>query len=782
MLATPLALLVGVAFGFAQPARWTTNVNNTLLWEGKPYMPVGLRIPGSPEAIKEAKAAGVGDVLIDLPADGEGWKAAIDAVRACGLRYMIAVSSAAPTAEVIAVEPEAYRIGPITAKLNASMRVPGGRDALVVVAVQRDSRIRWSKRIPIANGALPVACDEGAQAHVMLVYPRVLDLRAPDYWEGFDRRRDEILRCLRSNDLGSNFRGLVNPMGAVVSFPPKESQYVPTSPLFRLEFEAFLRQKYGSVATALKGWCIGTNDITAFADLAALVPLWSQSRGVPQLWNPQNDKLYPCDSGASAVWNDIRETLRNVAGRRYMQLVQSVHRVADVPVIQDWCGWNGPYEGGALGLDGIGASLSGGSVVELLDAGSRPASAMLRSLNHPFLAATQISGLSDEPGKVSIAQALTELEGMGVRAWFFRADTPAQRSAVANEAAQRAQDAGASEWQAKGLFYPEAARNPAAPSRVAGGFWWLPAPSGGNRIDYGSRYAGYVHIGPPQTYVAIWSKRDVHETTLRFASPKAVILKALDGSIPQTKVVKEGIRVTIGPEPLLVLGSDQIPIPEDALADTANGIDGLLTVESNRVDATGSERLYFNQTLKGFARDPAASFATLRAQLRRLALKAAPFAWIEAEACRDHDFSEIVASPGASADAALTLAQRIVAPVAPHRINFQVNCRKAEEREFWIGARLPVQARDKVTVRMGDYVLKLKEGPVSYYGDGFAWYRAGTMKMPAGQAKMSLQVEPGAELDIAVDVIVATPSTFAPDGPNMPLDWLPVPAPKKKGR
>src|SRR5690349_8134367 len=95
---TSLVCLLSLGFSTPETGAWSVNANNTLLWGGGPYIPIGLRVDGSPESIKAALDAGATDLIVELPANGAGWDEALALLNPSGARWFLAVSSAAPAA------------------------------------------------------------------------------------------------------------------------------------------------------------------------------------------------------------------------------------------------------------------------------------------------------------------------------------------------------------------------------------------------------------------------------------------------------------------------------------------------------------------------------------------------------------------------------------------------------------------------------------------------------------------------------------------------------------
>lgn len=757
-----LCLLVAAAL-VASPIQrpWKVTENNTLLWNDRPYMPVGLRIDGTPEAILLARAAGAKDVIVDLPADGAGWGPALKALDEAGLRYLIAISSLAPTSTGIAVEPQGYRVPGIAAPRRVELDIPGATSALVSFVTQRDGAIQFTKRVELPSGKLSMDVDpQNELEHVLLVYPNAHDLRVPDYWSGFDKRRDEILATLKEHR-PKGLRGIVNPMGTLLSFPGSETNFVPTNRLFRLELEAFLRFKYTSVQTAIRAWSLNINDLQSFTQLSRLVPLWSNTRGIPVLWDPDTDETVGCDSKKSAAWRDIQEVLRNTATRRYSRLVKAIQQVVDVPVLQEWTGWSGPYAAQESALTGVGMRMEGTSPASLVDSACRAAATVLRWTHPAWLVATDIQVDGVEKGEVLVADALTESASMGARGWFVRARTDEVRRAAIS--ATIGSDESLTSWRTMALLYPESAMNPAAPTRLPGGRWWLPSPASGNRIDLGNSYAAYRYTDGLQSFVAIWSIGAARKTTLRVTDPKKLVFETIDGSQTGAKIVKNSIELTLPTTPVILRGSDEIPIPQDAIDETAAAIADLLDKKGGG-SGLGEEQYRLADSLAAVERNPGGAFDALRQQLNRLNMAYGKYVWLEGEQCRETTFSEPLPVPGTSRNGALALKSRLASPPEGYFANYTPAARVEGVHEIWIAANIPPKHRSEVSLRIGDQVLKIQRGPVSLYAGGYGWYKMGDVSLVKGPIALQVAVDAREGADIALDAVVLIPDRFAPNG------------------
>lgn len=768
-----LAALLAVSLLAAPPVEraWRINEHNTLLWNEQPYLPVGLRIDGTPTAVAQAKAAGAKDVIVDLPADGTGWAATIRALEEAGLRYLIAISTAAPTCTGISVEPQGYRVPGITEPRRVELRIPGATSGLVALVTQRDGAVQMTDRVTMPEGNLSLDVDPKNQLeHVLLVYPLVQELRVPDYWLEFDRRRDELIQAIRANKPGPGLRGILNPMGSLLSFPGPDAQFVPTNRVFRMELEAFLRAKYTSLQTAIRAWSLSINDIQSFAALARCVPLWTAARGIPQLWDPDTGELVGVSSRGSSAWKDIQEVLRSTSARRYARLADAIRTVANVPVLQEWVGWSGPYSNPEPALDGVGMRMVGASPSSLVDSGCRAASTILRWRQPGWLIASSVVVEGQNQPDALLADALADAASMGARGWFVRATSDTLRRAAVS--ADVANDTTLPSWRPSALFYPEAAMNPAAPTRLPGGRWWLPSPASGNRVDLGSNYAAYRYSDGSENFVALWSIGTPRKTVLRLADAKRVVFETIDASQTGARVVKNTIELTVPTTPILLRGSDEIPVPQEAIEETVHDIETILEKLGPRA-GTGEEAYRLAEAIAAMERNPGGAFDAMRQQLTKLDIAHGNAVWVEGESTRDTNFSEPAAVTGVSKNAALTLRSRLASPPEGYYANYVPNARVEGMHELWVAANIPPKHRNGFTVRIGDQALRIQRGPVSLYASGYGWYKMGEISLIKGPIMIQVAVDSKEGAEVAIDVLLLAPDSFTPNGVFPPRAFPP---------
>lgn len=740
----------------APAAAWKVNDHHTLLWNDAPYIPVGVRIDGSEAAITQAKSAGITDALVKL-APNTDWSPAVKRLEAGGFKYMLAVDGVAPGAEGIAVQPQTYRVTGLTNSRKIEFNIPGATSALALLVTSRDSSVVKTSRVDTPGGKFSYDVDlSDSVEHVLLIYPLLTTQSRPDYWERFDLQRDTLLIALKKANLGPGFRGLVNPMGDYVTLSG-EGSFVPTSPYFKMEFRRYLEERYRNIETAQRAWSLSVNDLETFDDLARLVPLWSGSRGVPYLWDPKTDKQYKCSSKICSYWGDLQAVINEASARRFDRLVSAIRQIVDAPVVQEWRGWNAPYEAAKPSLTGVGIKGRGTTPSEIADTAARGASSLLRWTSKGWLVATDID-TGEKSESAALGNALGDLSAMGARGFFFRTAHPEW---LAGEA--RTADLSLSDWSPTPLFYPESAANPASPQRLPAGRYWLPSPGGGNRVDLGSLFYAYRYTERGKAFTALWTANGTGRVRLRMLEGKTAKFVTIDGSDPKVKYLKNGVELTLSTYPLLVTDTEEVPIPELALTETAAKFEELKKLAEAIHQDISQENYAFREAVSAFDRSPGGSFIQLRRAFWTATVRLAPYVWVEAEASKSTNFSEVVTLPGASSGACLSLSSPETLDPRGFFAEYTIPVR-AENVEVWVAARVAPEARRTLKVFVGGQEMGILEEPIRPYGPGFAWYHMGSTALKGASMKIAVQVFGDGANDVQVDAILVAPGSFTPRG------------------
>ncbi len=764
---------------------WRIDENHSLVWDGKRYVPVGVRVDGTAAAVDAANEAGIKDLLIDLPVAGD-WGATISEAEKNGQRYLVRISSHAPGTPGMAVDPAAYRIGGLVGSRHFEVPLYGATEALVIVALQRDGSLLDRMLLPVKDGRISIDTKVNAGLdNVVLIYPRTDSLETPDLWTGFDGHRDALLARLGQTPFGKGLRGIVDPMGRSASLPGQELHGVPTTVAFQAELATVLEANYRTIDNVMKGWSMGASTLstslrgndgktvvqTTFMDLAKLVPLWSGGRGVFMLWDPTTNRVYPC-SRDSQVWKDISQAISSAASRRIGRLCAAIRSVVNVPVVQEWNGWSGLTEAKEPAFDGIAARASGASPSELVDSAARTVSTAVRWSTRGWLVATDVA-----VAKKDLRPSLDDLAALGLRAAFVDADP--------KDVSDAAKDRGSNppaDLAINPVFFPENAANPAAAQRLPNGRWWLPTPEDGNRLDYGDSFYGYRMRTPQGDRVVIWAKSP-GRYLLRMVHPETARITSMDGSDSDPRKAKNGLLLTIGQFPVLIDELQELPVPDIAFKETLDTFLRLTQLAESTRHVGTDETYAFTEAAAVFDQNPGGSYTVMRQQLRSFAGKLSPLAWIEAESTRDTTFSDVAPLPGASGARALVL--RVAIPSEDGYVaNYAAAVRERQPVELWIAARLTPERRRELEVAIGGVTLFANDPPVSSYGAGFAWYHLGTTRFSSDKTNVSLRMRAGVGAEAAIDVIVFAPPGWRPNGLSYPYNLVPsplIPSPKRPG-
>ncbi len=755
------------------PVAWSINNAKTLIWGGAPYIPVGLRVDGNPGSIGAAKAANVQDLLVELPAGGTGWADAIKALEGNSMRYLLEISSLAPMAKGYAVEPQAYSISGITTPRKIEATIPGATSALTILITKRDNNVEKVTRQALENGRLSLDVRPlNDLDHILLIYPEMRSTQQPDLWESLDEHRDTLVTSLKTNPPGPGLRGIVNPLGRTFALAKPENRFVPTNAYFRFELRTYLEKKYRNVEVAQRAWSMSSNQLKTFDDLARLCPLWSGSKGVSELWDPSTDQLIPCDSKRSTIWTDIRDVIEAAGARRYQRLTTAIRQAVDVPVVQEWSGWASAYEGESVAVDGIGARISGSSPTQQIESASRAASTVYRWKKPGWLLATEI----ENPEPAQFPALVDDLASLGMRGWYVKNASKELLATLSALASQKAADTSLPAFSSSAVFFPENAWNPANAQRLPGGSWWLPSPASGNRVDLGTAFSGYRLVDGANSVFAIWSNNGPVRVKLRSAKAKQLTFVSVDGAEVKPRIVKGGVEVSIGTVPLLISGTEDIPVPEPSVQETIARFAALRKfAEDRRIDMM-EERYGFGDALAGLDVNPGGSYMSMRQWYWRLGGRFAAYTWIEAEFSKNHNFSEAQVKLGTSNSYVLNLKTTLEAYAQSYYADYSFLGRSEEELEVWVAGRIPASARSFVGVNVGGQVLTVQGEGLSAYGDGFAWYRLGTTRIVPGTNKLRLTVDAPQGADLSIDTILLFPGSYRPNGviPPDPVDFSKV--------
>ncbi len=353
---------------------WQINGAHALIWDGKPYLPVGgaftpHSFTDSSEAAWQSdvraldilQSRGVQDVLLwpdkplcDLPAPT--MQRVLNYLDAKGFRYGVAWGPGmTQITGGYVVKPSVYRKD---ARPNTNADpvlttdwITSNSDKGVVFMYDgaSDSKIfREPFEISTREGFVSVPVEAPlsiAHPYVMLLPHKTLPASEqgalPDVWSGYDNYRDRVLHFASQIKWGPGLRFFLDPLARHVGLGGENSFLVPDSPAYRLEWESFLARKYANPEEARNKWAL-MDRFTSFAQLARLVPLWAYGRGCPYFYDPQTHRVHRMLEGSQSAlnslwWNDFIAH-RDSGIAYYLNTLADVmkRQVANVPVVYTW--------------------------------------------------------------------------------------------------------------------------------------------------------------------------------------------------------------------------------------------------------------------------------------------------------------------------------------------------------------------------------------------------------------------------------------------------------------
>ncbi len=752
-------------------AAWKVNEARCLIWNGQPYLPLGWRFSATAANIDAVSASGCKDAVLEMP--DSDWNVLISHADAKGLRYLIARDVQAPTAPGWIVRPESFRLDGISKKGTYTMDVGTAGSVYYIVATEQGQGISKKGWAPISNGQISIAVDQAfpSDRRSILIFPNYANTSHSDYWERFDSARDELLKRLSQTRFGPGLRGFVNPLGRVREWTWPSGGFVPDSALFRIEFQNYLETKYRDVDALNRSWRLRSFELRDFARAARLVPLFSNNRGVESLLDPIEENLLAVDARTSAYWSDLRDAIDLSAARRTERLATAIRNIADVPVVYEWAGWSPIFDTQNPSGDGVGVRWTDEGTSGLENA-ARAASSTFAWRNKGWMVATEISNGSKPFGDARAAQiAASSCADLGAKGWFLRLSSNAELPFLEAAAADTSLNSRLAAAVPSFVFYPENARFPADTMQLPGGTWWLPTPSAGNRIDIGEGYEGYRHDAVYNKFIAIWRTSAPIKTKLRYLDPSQISIVNADGTVPEMKVSKDGIELVIGTTPMIITGSENLPVPTDALEDAQ----AKYKAYSARAKAAGINisdmQFMFEDSARRIAASPGQAFASMIENLRKIEKAIGRFSWIEGERPEESNFSFTGSSAATSNGKYLAVDTPYMTLDGNFFVSYSFKAAPGTgASEVWIAARIPKEVRPFVQVEMRDREpMKLGDNPVSTYGDGFSWYRLGDVNLKPGSYRVTVRLLAGApRYEAALDVILITPQGFRPSGLRLP--------------
>ncbi len=833
----PLILLKPESGGTFQDARggshpWSVGQAHGLTWEGQAYLPAGaVFVPlswtgaGGEEDWNKDKAAldalgkgGVHDLVLSAGAKGlthvapPAAQRVLDYLDANGFRYGLRIADF-PKDPLIGyvIKPAVYRNPSPSASGPTRFRhIPSLADAFYVLVAPKDGAIEETGAAQVMDGeTAQVTLKDPVTADLLLLYPQRLYLpgtpesRLPDLWQGYDEYRDRLLGFFSRVRLGPGFRFFLDPISDGIGFGGEVENVVPTTDGYRLDFEAWLNRKYNhNVDDLNRGWGIKDKDLPDFATAARCLPLWSGSKGAPDVYDPVKKVPYQVLNHplGGHVWDDLRQ-FRLESVRGYMNALAGALKkgVADVPVVYGWSGRSALFSNTqtAGGFDGLSVNDAATGAYAFAQAEETPKTTWL------------IAARSGASVPATANADWDALKAAGVRGFFAPAATP--------EAAHRLAEYGASlSFQTSELANPtRVLPYPAGVPgleiglrRLPGGVWWLPSYragalfQGGDSLSLGPLLRAYKLTDPDGRLprFVVWSPHGAL-TRATFPFPKdspAVITDAAGLPLPVQKK-KDSWTVPVGADPIVISHVGMVPLPEDAADAADKEAMRLLKLAKDQGLATEvySDRLFqIRNTIPDTAKDADLRYNAFVSLIQAMTQTLQPFLWLEGEGASSHTFDSLISDSEASGGSYLSLDTDRLPPSSTgdagggYRAEYTFAVNATGSYALWMAGSPPRDSAPFTYTLDGGAANPVEDVPTegTLYAEKFLWSRLGSAVLSHGRHTLTITVTGPRARDsryaLAIDAFCLSRVPFHPNGTQQPaIELLPPPVQlDKKGK
>ena len=834
-LVVPLFLMAGVAFaapdkyetkgsftdGNGARHTWSVNAAHILMWDEKPFVPVGGRFQvkswakdataedfqSDVDALATLKRTGVRDIYVQ-PAKGgltgvpvAAIQKLLDHLESEGFTYGISINDG-PSEDLTAYDVRPGRYTHLLPEGAGSVRfmVENALSALYIVISETGGEIYSTGDATMVSEGARIAPRSIPGSNVAMLYPRRVyfangSLGLPNLWDGFDGYRDNLLGLLRQVKLGKGFRFFVDPLPANLTLSIESQSLVPTGEGFYTEWAGWLAKRYKSVDALESAWAMNDRDIANFRDGARLLPLWGGKVGAEFLYDPVGDRRYRVATLNSAFWRDLNQ-FKAESVRSYMNELSDILKktVANVPIVYRSSGYSELFSGipNIRGFDGIGMSAYGrGNDLVSLHAGYIYAQAAeaTKNLWLPVIATADADPEEKTaPGygsRVSLQADLDRLREIGARGFYVDgvrlidpklkaldlSQSDEQLSWLADYSRMLAASGVSGAVAPEAFFYPRGLQY-ASVKQLPDGAWWLPSVRPHVAYDFGVVGRGYSIADADGGIIwYLWNpagKRQIHIPVPKAA--KAPGMPPISWSAAANGVSrKDTITLTIGPDPVRLVNypSPVIPAPLESFSDNAAVAKTLIAGLRKR---NAMEAGRFELTLDGASKrlnvdNPMLSVAEVLQVVHDVKALLQPYAWLEAESPATHSFDMVRDQLGASGGRALVVDRRPAGNGASPVAVYKVNVRSDGPYNVWVaaspGAILSFRL-DEQTLLDEPESVRPTGAP---YGDGaLVWMKLGVATIPKGSHTLEMRANGPA----IVDVILLTQQDFVPNGVTPP--------------
>lgn len=365
-----------------QKHAWHVDANNTLIWDGAPYIPFGaMFIPRylyrttdanfelDRAMLETARQHGIEDMYLNSVWNRpvEHTQRLLDLLEKLGFRHGLQLASTSCTFE------PGYLISNTQGIVHVA--TPGKAEFTPKAAESlKDGETlqAWYAIVNTISGSLIKAGrleagKEGFSLEIKNQHPGGVDVKFV-VRSGTKRwimenpvHRTDFLKQLKP---GPNFRFLIDPIANEYGAP---RNFLPSSDEWRAAFAGWLGKRYTAPAALIDAWGLPPASVKTFAQASQLIPLISGEAG-SSWWNlgyvvsEATGATFAVEMNRSRMWLDICAAREDFLRRRVASVTAHFRNVFDVPIVAKRHGQTSSLwinQRGVRGIDGLGMEAYG---------------------------------------------------------------------------------------------------------------------------------------------------------------------------------------------------------------------------------------------------------------------------------------------------------------------------------------------------------------------------------------------------------------------------------------
>lgn len=820
----------------ASAQTWHVNHSHTLIWDGKPFLPIGVAF--SPESLfsnsksswdhdknelDTLKTDGVSNILIQpgqtlVDTTPASLQKLLNYLDSNGFHYGISfgkgITSSLTGFEIL---PSVFNYKDQKSDQASWVVKDTDEAAYFVSSIENGtSTLTASGKADIQGDAAyaPFHPDGTSNSVVYLIphinIPTTDNISFPDVWGGFDAYRDRLLALFKQISIGSGLRFFLNPLGENIQFTDKTANLVPDSESFRIDWESWLEREFGTVKNLSGRWGLedGPESIRA---LARLMPLWSRDHGTPYMFDPGTGKTYKAHligSSLSPWWDDFNRWRFSSLLRLYNGMADILkNQIAPVPVVYTYYPSNAAFEKPASenGFDGLAISTSAfdsnrsarssGPAYVQADLSEKPLWLMAAPILSSSINSADNIDLRAYDSLRALESDLGSLHSNGFKALYL--SIPGKDSLLSSWITRAETDlnidpATVASLKPRTLFFPAGTPGPAQIGNVPGStdVLWLPAPLHGNSLDWWPSFSGYTAVMPDGKEVTVLLSL-LGPRTVHLFIPDVKVMHVTDPEgdpVIAKKIGKDEFEIHFGDSPLVFSGSSQLLMPEESASDAISAGMYLLKIAlAEKSQSSDYAKIQMDQAVLLFhKKNYVGAYQLARPQIESLAADLQPYTWMEGEASGSNNFTEIAQNPEASHGAYLRLDTSQPPVTAPnYGVRYTFNAPSSGLYTVWLAGTLPGPDISPFSWYMDAGYPDAKpphdpapHGP-RYLSNYFGWMFLGNATLTKGDHALTIKVDGPASATgnyrFAIDTIVIAPASY-PFSPYTTILPPPIPA------